>query len=329
MCHSTYQGCQLERIPVRLSNWIRYDVHSSQEYKTAKWGYLCSPPRSACSCLLRLQQQTCRTLRKTCSRQSPPAQLAVRCWSDLSIGGCCPTRARTRRSGYRSLVCIRPSFGRSRRSRRVFSGRQSSPLLLWSDRRKQQRTACRLDLFWKPRSFCCQICGVLRSSLLMGERRRKETGVKSMILSTARKYTRIFLYPECTWRRPLWSRSDIHTWTSRQYFGNWRLTSSCACFLYIRWHLKNSEVENKQLLKTRHDVPSDSFHSSSFPKPIHFELEKEWICRKIAHQYRIPRHLGNHHYTCTRTSPQCFGKRPLESSCACLRCTHPRLLRKW
>ena len=46
---------------------------------------------------------------------------------------------------------------------------------------------------------------------------------------------------------------------------------------------------------------------------------------EIAHQYRIPRHLGNHHCTCTRTSPQCFRKRPLESSCACLRCTHPRL----
>ena len=50
---------------------------------------------------------------------------------------------------------------------------------------------------------------------------------------------------------------------------------------------------------------------------------------EIAHQYRIPRHLGNHDCTCTRTSPQCFGKRPLESSCACFRCTHPRLLRKW
>ena len=83
----------------------------------------------------------CRTLRKPCSRQSPPAQLAVCCWSDSSVGGSCPTPARTRRSGYRSLVCSRPSFGRSWRNRRVFSERQSSPLLPWIGRRKRQSPA--------------------------------------------------------------------------------------------------------------------------------------------------------------------------------------------
>ena len=56
--------------------------------------------------------------------------------------------------------------------------------------------------------------------------------------------------------------------------------------------------------------------------------KKNEYAGEIAHQYRIPRHLGNHHCTCTRTSPQCFRKRPLESSCACVRCTHPRLLGK-
>ena len=129
-------------------------------------GYLCSPPRSACSFLLRLPQQTCRTLRKPCSRQSPPAQLAVCCWSDSSVGGSCPTPARTRRSGYRSLVCSRPSFGRSWRNRRVFSERQSSPLLRWIGRRKRQSPAGHPDRSWRHRWRCGRTCSVLRSSPL-------------------------------------------------------------------------------------------------------------------------------------------------------------------
>ena len=158
----------------RVTQWDPTFTQAKPSW-TNQFNYLrwCCRQCSACSCLLRLPQQTCRTLRKPCSLQSPPAQLAVCSWSDLSVGGSCPTRARTRHSGYRSLVCSRSSFGRSRRIRRVFSGRQSSPLLLWSGRRKQQRTAYRLDLFWRSHLFCCQICEVLRSSLLMGGRRWK------------------------------------------------------------------------------------------------------------------------------------------------------------
>ena len=128
--------------------------------------YLCNPPRSACTCLLRLPQQTCCTLRKPCSLQSPPAQLAVCYWFAWSVGGSCPTRARTRRSGYRSLVCSRPSFGRSRRSRRLFSGRQSSPLLRWIGRRKLQIPAGRPDRSWRHRWQFGRIWSVLRSSPL-------------------------------------------------------------------------------------------------------------------------------------------------------------------
>ena len=138
------------------------------------YSYLSNHPHSAWNFLLRLPQQTCRTLRKPCSRQSPPAQRTVCFWSDVSVGGSCPTRARTRRSGHRSLVCSRSSFGRSRRSRRFFSGRQSSPLRLWFGRRKRQRPVFRLDLFWRCHSFGRRIRRVLRSSL---QKLRKEKGI--------------------------------------------------------------------------------------------------------------------------------------------------------
>ena len=120
----------------------------------------------------------CRILREPSSLQSPPAQLAVCCWSDLSVGGSSPNRARTRRSGYRSLVCTQSSFGRSRRSRRFSSGRPSSPLRLWFGRRKRQRPVFRLDLFWKCHSFGRRIRRVLRSSL---QELRKRKGDKSLI----------------------------------------------------------------------------------------------------------------------------------------------------
>ena len=101
--------------------------------------YLGNLPHAACTFLLLfLPQQTCRTRRRPSSHQNPPNQLVVCFWSDLSVGGSCSPQARTRRSGHRSLFCSRTSSWRSRRSRWVVSGRQSSPLLHFLGRRKLQ-----------------------------------------------------------------------------------------------------------------------------------------------------------------------------------------------